>query len=137
MSGVLSPVTSWGWHSDLAIGADFYINPGGPNSTWFSSPNPATQNCFCCHDYKYFAIDVITDDLVEIEIQVGHTTANLIPLATLICPAVLQHNTTYDLPAPMNRDGFLVICGHWMRLRVRNTSGNVVSPFNLTAKIWN
>jgi len=128
----------WAFYRDLAVGADFVVPPGGE----FSDFNPTRSdvagiNHMPIQGMRYFSIDVYTDDLVEIDIMVGMTVANVATMTTLVCPAVLQHNTVYDLPPPFNKDGFLIITGHLMRLQVRNVSGNIVSPFNLVAKVWN
>ena len=128
----------WALYHDLAIGANFAAPPGG-NLSGF---NPEAVG-FAALDHMpvqrmvYFSIDVYTDDLVEVDIMIGAETGTIATMTTLVCPAVLQHNTVYDLPPPFNRDGFLVITGHLMRLQIRNVSGNIVAPFNLVAKVWN
>jgi hypothetical protein len=106
----------WAYYTDLAIAANFAVPPGGEHSTF--APAVAALNHMPIQNWNYFSIDVYTDDLVD-------------------CPAVLQHNTVYNLAPPFNKDGFLVVTGHLMRLQIRNVSGNVVSPFNLVAKVWN
>jgi len=126
----------WAHSSDLIIGANFTVAPGGENSGFAPSTLPAAALCMPIEGMHYFAIDVLTDDLVDVEIQVGYDATALILLTTLVCPAVLQHNTVYDLPPPFNTDGFLVVSSIYMRLQVINNSGNVVSPFHLFAKVW-
>ncbi len=130
-------VCHWAHITDLAIGADFFVEPGGENSGFNPGVLPPTLSCMPVEDMHYFAIDVLTDDLVDVEIQVGYDPALVLqPMATLFCPAVLQHNTVYDLPAPFNQNGHLLISSVYVRLRVINQSGNVVSPFHLFAKVW-
>jgi len=129
----------WAYYADLVIGANFAAPAGGPFTGFvLEVDNPLVSvNHMPIQGARFFSIDVYTDDLVEIDIMVGATVANTATMVTLVCPAVLQHNTVYDLPPPHNRDGFLVITGHSMRLQIRNMSGNIVSPFNLVAKVWN
>ena len=131
----------WAYYEDLAIGAAFTVPPGGNFAGFNPEPgNLASADHVAIQAMKFFSIDVLTDDLVTIEIQIGATNwplANVVTMASLVCPAVLQHNTVYDLPPPFNKDGFLIVTGHLMRLRVNNNSGNVVSPFNLVARVWN
>jgi len=120
------------------IGANFTAPPGGPRATFQPEfDNAASIDHLAIQGMRFFSIDVYTDDLVEIDIMVGATTASVAVMTTLFCPAVLQHNTIYDLAPPHNRDGFLLITGHLMRLQIRNVSGNLVSPFELVAKVWN
>ena len=128
----------WAYYSDLAIAANFACPPGG-NLSGFQpvADDAGSVNHMPIQGARFFSIDVYTDDLVEIDIMVGALVANMATMTTLVCPAVLQHNTVYDLVPPFNRDGFLVVTGHLMRLQVRNVSGNIVSPFNLVAKVWN
>lgn len=128
----------WAYYNPLGIGANLAAPPGG----LFADFNPTSGDVagvdhMPIQDMTYFSIDVYTDDLVEIDIMVGTTVANVAVMTTLVCPAILQHNTVYDLVPPFNRDGFLVITGHLMRLQIRNVSGNIVTPFNLVAKVWN
>lgn len=125
----------WAYYEDLAIGANFRVPPGG-NFSNFIPGNNASVDRMPIQGMRFFSIDVYTDDLVEIDIQVGMTSATVATMTTLVCPAVLQHNTVYDLVPPFNRDGFLVVTGHFMNLQARNVSGNIVSPFNLVARIW-
>lgn len=128
----------WAYYVDLAIGANFACPPGG-NMAGFDpsiSPGVVGLDHMLVQGYRFFSMAVYTDDLVEIDIMLGGSAANMAVMTTLFCPAVLQHNTLYDLAPPHNRDGFLVITGHLMRLQIRNVSGNVVSPFELVAKVW-
>lgn len=125
----------WAYYTDLAIAANFAVPPGGELSGF--TPAVGALNHMPIQNRHRFSIDVYTDDLVEVDIMVGLTVANVAVMATLVCPAVLQHNTTYDLPPPFNRDGFLIVTGNWLRLQVRNVSGNIVAPFNLVANVWN
>jgi len=129
---------TWAFYNDLAIGANFPAPPGGAYCDFQpEGMDVASVDHMPVQGARFFSIDVYTDDLVEIDIMVGATRANVATMTTLVCPAVLQHNTVYDLVPPFNRDGFLVITGHLMRLQIRNVSGNIVSPFNLVAKVWN
>ncbi len=125
----------WAYYENLVIGADFRCPPGGRLSNFIPGDNVSVDR-MPIRNQHYFSIDVYTDDLVEIDIQVGMTSGTVATMVTLFCPAVLRHNTTYDLPAPFNRDGFLIVTGYFMNLQIRNVSGNVVSPFNLVAKVW-
>jgi hypothetical protein len=128
----------WAYYLDLAIGANFAAPPAGDMSLFQPVANDvASRNMIPIQGPRFFTIDVYTDDLVEIDIMVGMTVANVATMVTLFCPAVLQHNTIYDLAPPFNKDGFLVVTGHLMRLQIRNVSGNIVSPFNLVARVWN
>ena len=128
----------WAYYDDLPIAANFAAPPGGNLSLFQPVANDAASvDHVIVQGARFFSIDVYTDDLVEVDLMVGATVANMATMTTLFCPAVLQHNTIYDLAPPHNRDGFLIITGHLMRLQVRNVSGNVVAPFNLVAKVWN
>ncbi len=128
----------WAWYDDLIIGANFAAPPGGPLTGFQPEAGDALSvDHMVIQGMRFFSIDVWTDDLVEIDIMVGIQTASVATMTTLFCPAVLQHNTIYDLAPPHNRDGFLVVTGHLMRLQIRNVSGNVVAPFQLVARIWN
>ncbi len=128
----------WAYYDELAIGANFAAPPGGRFATFQPEfGNAASVDHLPIQGMRFFSIDVYTDDLVEIDIMVGATTASVATMTTLFCPAVLQHNTIYDIAPPHNRDGFLLITGHLMRLQIRNVSGNVVTPFELVAKVWN
>lgn len=124
----------WRYIEDLAIGATFYLDVGAHGSNFQATPTG--QYCCPILDFPFFSIDVQTDDLVEIDIQTGATIAGIATLTTLFCPAVLQHNTIYDLPAPYNQNGMLILSSAFLRLQVRNVSGNLVSPFNLEARVW-
>lgn len=129
---------TWAFYDDLAIGANFAAPPGGEYCDFQpEDANPASVDHMPIQGMRFFSIDVYTDDLVEIDIMVGMQTANMATMVTLFCPAVLQHNTIYDLAPPHNKDGFLVVTGILMRLQIRNVSGNVVAPFELIAKVWN
>ncbi len=125
----------WAYYTDLAIAANFAAPPGGEYAGF--TPAVGALNHMPIQTWHYFSIDVYTDDLVEVDIMVGMTVANVATMVTLFCPAVLQHNTVYDLAPPFNKDGFLVVTGHLMRLQIRNVSGNIVTPFNLVARVWN
>lgn len=131
-----STICHWAHSTDLAIGANIFVEPGGTGSGFNPGTLPATAACMLIQDMNYFAIDVVTDDLVDVQIEVGYDPAVMPVLTTLFCPVGLRHNTVYDLAAPFNRDGFLMISSVYMRLRVINQSGNVVSPFHLFAKVW-
>lgn len=118
---------TWQYNANLAIGDDIYIEVGAPSSgstIVFLKPLP------------FFSIDVYTDDIVQVDIETGHNVAALAVMATLFCAGVLQHNTVYNLAPPFNRDGFIILTGNWCRLRVRNVTGNIVSPFTLNARLW-
>lgn len=129
----------WVYQAELAIDADFYVPPGNLSSFVPGEGNLASENHMPTPNMRYFSIDVLTDNLVEIDI-VPKRRANVLPggmpLVTLFCPAVLQHNTVYNLAAPFNRDGFLVITANFLALRVRNVSGAVVDLFDLSARVW-
>lgn len=128
----------WAYYRPLEIGANFAAPPGGQFATFQpEADGPASVDHMAVQGFRFFSIDVYTDDLVEIDIMVGASTASVAVMTTLFCPAVLQHNTIYDLAPPHNRDGFLLITSHLMRLQIRNVSGNVVTPFELVAKVWN
>ena len=127
----------WSYYNDLVIGANFAVPPGG-NLSGFQpeANNAASVDHMPIQGFRFLSLDVYTDDRIEIDIMLGAQTATVALLVTLFCPPVLQHNTTYDLPPPFNQNGYLTITGHLMRLQVRNVSGNVVSPFELVAKVW-
>ena len=128
----------WAYYADLAIAANFTAPPGGPLTDFQPDiADPASVDHMEIQGARFFSIDVYTDDLVEVDIMVGMTVANVATMVTLVCPAVLQHNTVYNLAPPFNKDGFLVVTGHLMRLQIRNVSGNIVAPFELVAKVWN
>lgn len=128
----------WAYYTDLAIGANFAAPPGGPQTVFQPAFGDALSvDHVAIQGMRFFSINVYTDDLVEIDIMVGATRQTVATMTTLFCPAVLQQNTIYDLAPPHNRDGFLLVTGHLMRLQIRNVSGNVVSPFELVAKLWN
>ncbi len=130
----------WNHRADLAIGADFLVGPGNEEALFEPEQNHVnSRGNMPTMAERYFSIDVLTDDEVEIDIiptmepiVVGGGT----PLTMLVCPAALRHNTTYDLPGPFNRDGFLVITSNYIAIRVRNVSGNIVTPFELQARVW-
>lgn len=128
----------WRYLNDLAIGATFYLDVGAHGSGYNATGGvaPAGQYCFPVRQFPFFSIDVQTDDLVEIDIQTGITIAAITTMTTLFCPAVLGHNTVYQLPAPYNQNGILILSSNFLRLQVRNVSGNVVSPFHLEARVW-
>lgn len=130
----------WVHWTDLAIGADFFVLPGNEDVAFTPAEgNLASVGSMPTQTQRYFSIDVLTDDLVEIDIipKLNPTVfPNGTPLTTLVCPAVLQHNTTYDLAPPFNQNGCLVITSNWIVLRVRNVSGNIVAPFHLQARVW-
>ena len=129
----------WVYHAELAIGADFYVGPGNGAAFTPGEGNAASIGHMPMPTMRYFSIDVLTDNLVEIDIVPKRQASVLpggTPLVTLFCPAVLQHNTVYNLAAPFNRDGFLVITANFLALRVRNVSGAVVDPFELMARVW-
>ena len=131
-----------GWQNinDLAIGATFYVDVGGWDSQFTPGGGaiPVGQFCAPINGLPYFAIDVQTDDHVEIDIQTGALTTRMATLATLVCPGPpLAHYTVYNLAPPFNQNGVLVLATNFVRLQVRNVSGNVVSPFNLEARSWN
>ena len=117
----------WQYRTDLEIAANMTIKVGCDSTT---------QSTVLCKALPYFSLDVYTDNVVEVDIETGMLEAALAPMATLICAPVLQHNTIYDLAPPFNRDGFLILTGNYMRIRVRNPTGAVVAPFNLSARLW-
>lgn len=129
----------WNHRTDLAIGADFFVEPGAEFSGFTAPSVRASTANMPTLTTRYLSIDVLTDDLVEIDIipsMIPLVFPNGTPLTTLFCPAALRHNTFYDLPGPFNRDGFLVITSTYLVIRVRNVSGNVVAPFELQARVW-
>lgn len=131
-------ITTWQYSKDVAIGATFYLDIGADHST-FQPAQQGTAGRYCApvEDMPYFSLDVYTDDALLIDIQTGMQLATIATMATLTCAPVLQHNTIYNLPAPFNRDGFIILTGNWCRIQVRNTTGNLVSPFELQARAWN
>lgn len=127
----------WSYQSDLAIAAVLTVLPGSEDNVFQPAEGVAgSVGHMPMPTMRYFSIDVLTDDLVEIDIIPSMAAPGVTPLTTLFCPAALQHNTVYDLPPPFNTDGFLVITANFLRLVVRNVSGNVVSPFELMARVW-
>lgn len=129
----------WVYQTDLEIADDFYVPPGNTSAFVPGENNMATLDHMPTPNMRYFSIDVLTDNLVEIDIVPKRRASVLpggTPLVTLFCPAVLQHNTVYNLPPPFNVDGFLVITTNFLALRVRNVSGAVVTPFELMARVW-
>jgi len=130
----------WVHGTELAIAADFYVLPGNEHCGFVPAEgNAASVEHMPMPTMRYFSIDVLTDNLVEIDI-VPKMHASVLPggtpLVTLFCPAVLQHTTVYDLAPPYNRHGYLVITANFLALRVRNVSGAVVTPFELMARVW-
>lgn len=128
----------WQYVNELGIGATFFVDVGGWDSNFrpAGGPVPAGQFCAPINGLSFFTIDVYTDDDVEIDIQTGYGTLFMDTLVTLVCMGPAGHNTVYNLPPPFNRDGFLVLCSNFVRLQVRNTSGNVVMPFFLQARVY-
>lgn len=130
----------WFARTDLAIGADFFVQPGNEFSDFLSAPGVVTSGLWMpTLNMRYFSIDILTDDLVEVDIVTSKTVVPLggeTPLVTLFCPAALRHNTVYDLAPPFNQNGALLITADYLAIRARNVSGNVVSPFVLTARVW-
>lgn len=123
--------------ADVAIGADYFVDVGADSSAFMATDfGSAGQFLAPVHDLPFFSLQVITDDAVEVRIEIGLTSISFVAMATLVCAATLRANTIYDLPSPFNRDGFLIVTANYLRLRVINNTGNVVAPFHLTARAW-
>ena len=118
---------TWQYLTDLPIAADIWIPVGCDLSGEMAVQIPALP---------FFSIDVYTDDVVEVELQTGVEIGSVAVMATLICAPILQHNTIYNLAPPFNRDGFIIVTGNWFSIRVVNPTGNIVSPFHLSARLW-
>ncbi len=128
MLGRCSYAITWHYEDDLDIAADFIV-PVGCDLSGVTEVS--------LDGLPYFSLDVYTDDVVEVRIQTAlHDWVVMGPMATLICAPVLQHNTIYNLAPPFNRDGFLILTGNWCNIRVVNGTGNIVSPFQLSARLW-
>lgn len=128
----------WCYSDALPIAADIALGPGINNSS-ISSPFLAAigiTDVALVNDLPYFSLNVWTDEAVLIDIQTGYQFTNIATMCTLTCNVGASVNTCYDLPAPWNRDGFLIITGNYLRIRVRNTTGAIVSPFELQARSW-
>ena len=106
---------------------------GGPGTGFNCGPGadiaPVT-------DIPYFAVDVYTDVACQVNILTGLTAASLDVMATLTCAAALQHNTIYDMPPPWNKDGYLILCTHWLQIIAANPTGTDTSTFVLVARAW-
>lgn len=134
---------SWSYQLSLAVGYSAQLDLFPFSGTYSPSPNNASAfGWLNMAEMRYFSIDVWTDDAVVIDIDVA---PNLITatgirgqtLTQLVCIAgPARHFTTYDLPAPFNRYGYLVITGCYMRLWIHNPTGNIVDPFDLRACAW-
>lgn len=124
----------WRYKKDIAIGASIFIAPGSEYSAY--TPAVGLTNIALVKDLPYFSINVWTDDALEIDIQTGMIFADMATLCTLTCAVGAAVNTVYDIPAPFNRDGFLIITSNYLRIRVRNNTGGIVSPFALQARSW-
>ena len=118
---------TWQYSDILDIAANFLVPVGCDLSGETTVSLPALP---------FFSLDVYTDDTVEVQIQTGVLGGTITTMATLICAPILQHNTIYNLAPPFNRDGLLVLTGNWCQIRVNNTTGNVVDPFHLSARLW-
>jgi hypothetical protein len=128
---------TWGYLGELAIGVSFTLSPGGQYVNYLPCPNTMIPGVLNAHEYRYFAIDVITDDAVTVDIDFAVHPAVFITFTTLVCAAgPAAHFSTYNLPPPFNRDGFLVLSMPWMRLVVNNPTGNIVTMFHLSAVAW-
>ena len=125
----------WHYVGDIADDANFVV-PCGNIQTAFDPTGAAVVGLMPTLFMPFFSIDVLTDDAVQIDIEQGADIAALSNLVTLTCAVGLRHNTIYDLPPPWNKDGFLVLTSPWTRLRVRNNTGGVVTPFELIARVW-
>lgn len=123
----------WYYHDVLANLAVVTMPVGGPGTAF----NPGVGVDWApIADLPFFSIDVYTDRAVTIQVQIAHTVANMATMVTLTCAAALQHNSIYDLPPPHNKDGYLVVTGHWLRIRASNQTGGDADSFELVARAW-
>lgn len=123
--------------ANLGPASEYLICPGADHSNWFASGmGTAGEFLVPILDLPNFSIDVLADDALEIDIEVGQNSAAMDVLCTLVCGAVTSHNTNYDLPAPYNQNGVLTVTNQYMRLRFRNPTAGFVGPFELIARVW-
>jgi hypothetical protein len=125
----------WHYLGNIGDGANLVI-PCGNIQTAFDPTGAAVVGLMPTLFMPFFSIDVLTDDAVEVDVEQGCDITALFALVTLTCGVGLGHNTVYDLPPPHNTDGFLVLTSPWTRLRVRNATGGIVTPFELIARVW-
>lgn len=125
----------WLYTSPVDPAANILLHPGA-NLSNFGFPGRLYS--MPLETRRRLSIGVTTNQAVSIDVEVGlDPTAVAFTLwLTLICQPVLYHNTCYNLPAPYNRDGFLIVTAPYMRLRVRNTTANLATPFELLAHVW-
>jgi len=127
----------WYYVGGFQIGANIVIPPGNVSTAFDpSTTEPAAQETMPTLCLPYFSIDVVTDNAILVDIEQGPDVTVLTPLVTLTCGVGLGHNTVYDLPPPHNKDGFLILTSPWTRLRVRNTTGEVVASSTIFARAW-
>ncbi len=117
----------WQYKEDLAIAANINLDLGA-----FGSGSSSAR----AYAFNYLSMNVVTDDAVEIDIFTGMTSATFAIMATLICAVGLTNNSLYDLPPPFNVGGRLTVAGNLVRIKVRNPTGNIVTPFSIIANMW-
>jgi hypothetical protein len=128
------------WHHDgnVADGVAFYVPVGNMNATFDASGGAvaAAIGMAPVLMLTHFSLDVYTNQAVTVSLELGNKPSLVTNFVTLTCAAVLQHNSVYDLPAPHNKDGYLIISNAWARIRVTNGTGNLATPFVLVARAW-
>ena len=130
--------TTWQYLNDVPIGATFFFDVGAEHSGYecLGGLVPAGEFMAPIMYMPKFSIDVRTDDAIEIDIQTGMTEATMSTMVTLVCAVGLQHNTIYNLAPPFNTEGYIILTGNFVRLQLRNITGNIVTPFELQARVW-
>ncbi len=120
-------VLTWQTQEELAIGANIDLRVGSEG---------APSSLARIWGLMYLSMMVRTDDAVEIDVLTGLTSALMTTMVTLICPVGLVVTTFYDLAPPYNTGGRLTVTGNLLRIKVRNPTGNLVTPFSLFARCW-
>jgi len=127
----------WYYAGPLEIAANIVIPPGNLSTAFDPSTTvAAAQETMPTLCLPYFSIDVLTDNAVLVDVEQGVAVTALTALVTLTCAVGLGHNTVYDLPPPHNKDGFLILTSPWTRLRLRNTTGDIIESVQVFARAW-
>lgn len=120
---------TWVYLTALNSGDNIVVPYGGQGST---SIVAYVDNC------NWLTFSFITEQTSSLYIECSFTSGfvNVDTICSLVGIAAATRRTPYDLPAPLNGSGVVVLTAPWIRIRIADTAVANHAFTRLYAKAW-